>query len=144
MPCFSTSLPQWSPALGFPRPVPVSAGQWPCPGWRGRLPRVGVSGAGEAEHFCCGGGISVPVAKHLTYLCLHLPCVKQGNDILFALHCCWEASLMFVNHFKDGSDCRGRCQISGLHPPSLVPGSLLHFRGGRKSHALPVPFSCSC
>lgn len=112
---------------------------WPFPEWKGRLPRVSVSGAGEAEHFCCGGGIGVPAAKHLAYLCLHFPFVKQGNYNLLALHCCWEASLMFVNHLEDESDCYGRCKISGLHPPSLVPGRFISEEGERVM-LFPFPF----
>lgn len=80
--------------------------------------------------------------KHLTYLCLHLPFVKQGNYNLPALYACWEGSLMFVNHFEDGviTHCCGRWKISGPSPSSLFPGSCL--RGKRKSNKLllPVPF----
>ena len=59
--------------------------------------------------------------KPVTSLCLHCPFVKQGNYNLPALYGCWEATLMFVNHFEDGSDCSLLWQVKDLWPLSFLP-----------------------
>lgn len=101
--------------------------------------------------FNSGKNFRVPVAKHLTYLCLHLSFVNVVI-IISRLHMTWKASLKFVNHFEGGVIAHGfghessfgiSWQLALLFP---VPLSTLNIQ--RETYWLFSPnfcvFSCTC
>ena len=84
-------------------------------GWDVRAAREAKLPVLQPEKSRCAYG------KPVTSLCLHCPFVKQGNYNLPALYGCWEATLMFVNHFEDGSDCSLLWQVEDLWPLPFLP-----------------------